>query len=696
MLVKVNNMQNIKIQNIGKKISNGAYGEVMSIGETAGKIFNDTLDASTIREMAVLSHVDHPNIVNVLGYNFTNDRLILIMEKANHNLEKKINTYNEESRAVIIFQILNALSFLHKNNIAHRDIKPENILIFNTLDVKLCDFGLSKPGIISGLTHTNEVTTMWYRAPEVILDNGNYNVLIDIWSVGIILLRMILKEKFKMIEYYEITTLFKIFNLIGTPSEENWSGLSKMKFWKDSFPKMKGNIDEILSSVLISTNEKELLKKMLSYPLDRINAHDALCHPYFDNIKLKYNVDKLKTIGCFKKVEHLKNICNLENISNFYENIKILFSWLIEVTDELNISYSTLFTTFNIINKYIKTNIINKTKIQLIGIACISIVCKLLEVKIFNCSDWIYLCDSCYTKKQLKKQISDILIYFNFNILPMVILYKDSIKDIIATKKDIFLNIICCSMSNNYILEKINFEEIIEYTKCIINDIKSPETTFLYLQIKNMEECKFKKDILNYITTYLKNIEVNKPDVIISKLSDFDMFDNLDIIIPKSDFNMFDKPEFNTFDNLDIIIPKSDFNMFDKPEFIIPKSDFNMFDKPEFIIPKSDFNMFDKPDFNMFDKQDFNMFDKQEFIIPKSDFNMFDKQEFIIPKSDFNMFDKPDFNMLDKPDFNMLDKPDFNMLDKPEFNMLDKPEFNMFDKQEFNMFDKPDFNMFDS
>ena len=594
MHVKVNNMQNIKIQNIGKKISNGAYGEVMSIGETAGKIFNDTLDASTIREMAVLSHVDHPNIVNVLGYNFTNDRLILIMEKANHNLEKKINTYNEESRAIIIFQILNALSFLHKNNIAHRDIKPENILIFNTLDVKLCDFGLSKPGIISGLTHTNEVTTMWYRAPEVILDDGNYNVLIDIWSVGIILLRMILKEKFKMIEYYEITTLFKIFNLIGTPSEENWSGLSKMKFWKDSFPKMKGNIDEILSSVLISTNEKELLKKMLNYPLDRINAHDALCHTYFDNIKLKY-YDKLKTIGCFRKVEHLKNICNLENISNFYENIKILFSWLIEVTDELNISYSTLFTTFNIINKYIKTNIINKTKIQLIGIACTSIVCKLLEVKIFNCSDWIYLCDSCYTKKQLKKQISDILIYFNFNILPMIILYKDSIKDIISTKKDIFLNIICCSMSNNYILEKINFEEIIEYTKCIINGIKSPETTFLYLQIKNMEECKFKKDILNYITTYLKNIEVDKPD--------FNMFDKLDIINPKSDFDMFDKPNFDMFD-------KPNFDMFDKP-------DFDMFYNLDIIIPKQEFNMVNKQEFNMFDKQEFNMFDKQEF-------NMFD------------------------------------------------------------------------
>ena len=534
-------MQHINIQNIGKKVSNGEYGEVMHIGETAGKIFNSTFNPSTIREMAVLSYFDHPNIVKVLGYNLTteNNRLILIMEKANHNLEYKINSYNEEDRSIIIFQILNALSFLHKNNIAHRDIKPENILIFNILDVKLCDFGLSKPGVISGLTHTNEITTMWYRAPEVILDDGNYNVLIDIWSVGIILLRMILKEKFIMIEYYEITTLFKIFNLIGTPSEENWTGLSKMKFWKDSFPKMKGNIDEILSSVLISTNEKELLKKMLSYPLDRINAHDALCHPYFDNIKLKY-YDKLKTIGCFRKVEHLKNICNLENISIFYEKIKILFSWLFEIRNELNISYSTLFTTFNIINKYIKTNIIKKTEIQLVGVACISIACKLLEVNLFNCSHWINTCAGCYTTKQLKKQILDILIYFNFNMLPIIILYKDSIKDIILTKKDIFLNIICCSMLNNHILEKINFEEIIEYTTCIINDIKSPETTFLYLQIKNMKECKFKKDILNYITTYLKNIEVDKSEV---NKTDVDMFD-------KQEFNMFDKQEFNMFDSL--------------------------------------------------------------------------------------------------------------------------------------------------
>jgi serine/threonine protein kinase len=566
-------MQHINISNIGNKISNGEYGEVMHIGETAGKIFNKTLNASTIREMAVLSLVDHPNIVNVLGYNLTNDRLILIMEKANHNLEKKINTYNEESRAIIIFQILNALSFLHKNNIAHRDIKPENILIFHPLEIKLCDFGLSKPGMLSGLTHTDEVATMQYRAPEVILDNGNYNVLMDIWSVGIILLRMILKEKFKMAAYHEITTLFKIFYLIGTPSEKTWSGLSKMKFWKTSFPKVKGNIDKILSSVLISTNEKELLKKMLSYPLNRINAHDSLCHPYFDNIKLKYN------IGCIRKVENLNNICNLENILNFYEKIKILFSWILEINYELNISYSTILTTFNIINKYIKTNIIKNTEIQLVGVACLSIVCKLLEVKIFNCSDWIYLCGNCYTKKQLKKQILDILIYFNFNILPMIIIYKDYIKDIILTKKDIFLNIICCSMSNNYILEKINFEEIIEFTTCIINDIKSPETTFLYLQIKNMKKCKFKKVILNYITTYLKNIKVNEPD--------FDM-------VNKPDFDMVNKPDFD-------MVNKPDFDMVNKPDFdMVNEPDFDMVNKPDFVmVNEPDFDMVNKPDFVM-------------------------------------------------------------------------------------------------
>jgi hypothetical protein len=188
-----------------------------------------------------------------------------------------------------------------------------------------------------------------------------------------------------------------------------------------------------------------------------------------------------------------------------------------------------------------------------------SIVCKLLEVKIFSCSDWIYLCADCYTKNQIKKQILDILIYFNFNILPMIILHKDSITDIILTKKDIFLNIICCSMSNNHILEKINVEEIIEYTKCIINDIKSPETTFLYLQIKNMDDCKFKKDILNYITTYLKNIEVDNPDF---DKPDFDMVDNPDFYQP--DFDMVDK---------------SDFDMVDKQEFdMVNKKEFDMFD----------------------------------------------------------------------------------------------------------------------
>ena len=63
---------------------------------------------------------------------------------------------------------------------------------------------------------TKEVMTLWYRAPEVILDNLFYTQSIDLWSVGCIIFEMLTGEHlFK--GNSEIDMLFKIFSFKGTP-----------------------------------------------------------------------------------------------------------------------------------------------------------------------------------------------------------------------------------------------------------------------------------------------------------------------------------------------------------------------------------------------------------------------------------------------------------------------------------------------
>jgi len=57
----------------------------------------------------------------------------------------------------------------------HRDLKPSNILVNETCDLKICDFGLARV-TDPDLTHTGYVATRYYRAPEIMLFWQHYNL----------------------------------------------------------------------------------------------------------------------------------------------------------------------------------------------------------------------------------------------------------------------------------------------------------------------------------------------------------------------------------------------------------------------------------------------------------------------------------------------------------------------------------------
>ncbi len=92
----------------------------------------------------------------------------------------------------IIYQILNALKYVHSAGIIHRDIKPSNILMDESCRVKLCDFGLARSMKESNVRHlTDYVATRWYRPPEILLCGTHYTEGIDVWAVACLLGEMI-------------------------------------------------------------------------------------------------------------------------------------------------------------------------------------------------------------------------------------------------------------------------------------------------------------------------------------------------------------------------------------------------------------------------------------------------------------------------------------------------------------------------
>ena len=144
------------------------------------------------KEIEIQSKIDHPNIVKLLYVKETDISYDLIMEYASggnlfHYIRK--NKGLDENKSFILFiQVVNAVYFLHENDLIHRDIKPENILIFENDIVKLCDFGWCVK--LEGQQRETFCGTTEYMSPELVKNQG-YGKEIDVWSLGILLYEMI-------------------------------------------------------------------------------------------------------------------------------------------------------------------------------------------------------------------------------------------------------------------------------------------------------------------------------------------------------------------------------------------------------------------------------------------------------------------------------------------------------------------------
>jgi len=95
----------------------------------------------------------------------------------------------------------------------------------------LADFGLARAFGIPVKNYTNEVVTLWYRAPDILMGSKDYSTPIDIWSIGCIFVEMV-NGKPLFPGNSEQDELKKIFKILGTPDPEKWPALSQLPEWK--------------------------------------------------------------------------------------------------------------------------------------------------------------------------------------------------------------------------------------------------------------------------------------------------------------------------------------------------------------------------------------------------------------------------------------------------------------------------------
>lgn len=141
-------------------------------------------------ELEILKLSKHKNIVNLLDNFEDNDNFYLVLEYLqNEDLKHNINNYdsfqNEKYCLQLIYQICQAIEYLHNAGICHRDIKPENIGLDKNNILKLLDFRLGS-FLFENQKNMLPCGTINYIAPEMFL-NQFYNKEVDIWSLGVLI-----------------------------------------------------------------------------------------------------------------------------------------------------------------------------------------------------------------------------------------------------------------------------------------------------------------------------------------------------------------------------------------------------------------------------------------------------------------------------------------------------------------------------
>uniref|UniRef100_A0A915MET4 Protein kinase domain-containing protein n=1 Tax=Meloidogyne javanica TaxID=6303 RepID=A0A915MET4_MELJA len=161
------------------------------------------------REIQSLRLCNHKNIIKLFD--------ILIQDVKRPFCELIPNFYFK--------QIIYGIIYLHNLNIMHRDLKPENILITSNNQTKIADFGLACIYFPNDVNrdYEHQVATRWYRAPELLFGATKYTPKVDIWALG-----CIFAEFFNGIPLFmggtDIEQLSKVFQILGTPTEESWPG----------------------------------------------------------------------------------------------------------------------------------------------------------------------------------------------------------------------------------------------------------------------------------------------------------------------------------------------------------------------------------------------------------------------------------------------------------------------------------------
>ncbi|KAI1486219.1 kinase-like domain-containing protein [Biscogniauxia mediterranea] len=287
----------------GKKLGEGTYANVY-----LGFLRNDTsrlvaikkikiqkeytegMAPDAVREIKHLQELSHPNIITLHSVFSSKDQnLNLVLEYLPlGDLEMLIRDtdrvrYGAADIKAWMGMLTRAVWFCHENFVLHRDIKPNNLLIAADGEVKLADFGLARSFSDPYKPMTSNVITRWYRPPELLFGAKHYSGAVDVWSVGLVFAELVIRTPY-IAGNTEMHQINLICQAVGTPTEENWPGVTKLPEYtveKEVVP-IRGRDHYMAMFGTVGYEGVDLLMKTLVLdPKKRVTARDMLRHEWW-------------------------------------------------------------------------------------------------------------------------------------------------------------------------------------------------------------------------------------------------------------------------------------------------------------------------------------------------------------------------------------------------------------------------------
>nr|XP_034904272.1 serine/threonine-protein kinase ATG1a-like isoform X1 [Populus alba] len=168
----------------------------VAVKEIDKKLLSPKVSENLLKEISILSTINHPNIIRFFESIETEDRIFLVLEYCEGgDLAVYIQRHGKVTEAVarhFMRQLAVGLQVLQEKHLIHRDLKPQNLLLSSddlTPQLKIGDFGFARSLASSDLADTLCGSPL-YMAPEII-QNKKYDAKADLWSVGAILFQLV-------------------------------------------------------------------------------------------------------------------------------------------------------------------------------------------------------------------------------------------------------------------------------------------------------------------------------------------------------------------------------------------------------------------------------------------------------------------------------------------------------------------------